>query len=84
MDDIKEDYYPNGKLKSTVPTLNGLYHGLQKLYYETGELMYEGEFQNDKQEGLWRLYYENGDIKERIYSKIIRKYPKKNFIQGII
>ena len=82
MDDIKEEYYPNGKLESTVPTLNGVKHGLQKLYYETGELMYEGEFQNDKQEGLWKLYYENGDIKRENIFENHKKISQKEFYPG--
>ena len=77
-----EQYYPNGKLMSTVPSENGLRHGKMKLYYETGELKYEGEFLNDKQEGLWKLYYENGDLqRENIFKNHI-KISQKEYYSG--
>ncbi len=77
-----EEYYPNGKLMSTVPSENGLRHGKMKLYYETGELKYEGEFLNDKQEGLWNLYYENGDIQRENTFKNHIKISEKEYYKG--
>lgn len=81
MDKI-EVYYPNGKLKSTVPSKDGDRHGHSKTYYETGELMYEGEWKNNKQEGIWKLYYENGDIKRENIFKNHMKISQKEFYQG--
>lgn len=79
MDKI-EEHYPNGKLKSTVSSKDGVLHGHQKMYYETGELMYEGEFINNKQEGIWKLYYENGDIKrENIFKNHIKIFQKEYY-----
>lgn len=63
MDDKIEEHYPNGNLKSTVPSKDGIRHGHMKMYYETGELMYQGEWENGNQEGVWKLYYENGKLK---------------------
>ena len=82
MNDKIEEYYPNGKLKSTVPSKDGVQHGHQKIYYETGELMYEGEWKNNKQEGIWKLYYENGDIKRENIFKNHIKISQKEFYQG--
>ena len=63
MNDKVEEHYPNGNLKSTVPSKDGIKHGHMKMYYESGELMYQGECENGNQEGVWKLYYENGTLK---------------------
>ena len=79
MNDKIDEYYPSGKLKSTVPSKNGVPHGHNKIYFESGELMYEGEFENNNQEGLWKLYYINGVIqRENIFKNHI-KISQKEF-----
>lgn len=82
MEDKIEEYYPNGKLKSTVISRDGVPHGHQKMYYEIGELMYEGEVKNNKQEGVWKLYYENGDIKRENIFKNHIKISQKEYYHG--
>jgi hypothetical protein len=36
--EVREEYYPSGKLKSEVNVINGKEEGLLKNYYEKGEL----------------------------------------------
>lgn len=83
MNDKIEEHYPNGKLKSTVPSKDGVPHGHQKIYYETGELMYEGEWKNNQQEGIWKLYYEDGTLKrENVFKNHEKNSLKEYDIEG--
>ena len=82
MENNIEEHYPSGKLKSTVPSRNGLRDGQMKMYYETGELMYEGVWKNNFQEGLWKLYFENGDIKRENIFKGGNKIHQKEYYLG--
>lgn len=75
-------YYPSGKIETTVPSKNGVRHGLFKNFYETGELMYEGSFENGKQEGVFKLYYKNGDLKRENNFKNDIKIFQKEYYEG--
>lgn len=77
-----EENYPNGKLKSTVPSKNGLRNGHMKIFYETGELWYEGVWKDDFQQGLWKLFFENGDIKRENTFKDGNKIYQKEYYLG--
>ena len=83
MDDEIEEYYPSGKLKSTISFKDGVRHGHQNIYYETGELMYEGEWGNDQQEGVWKLYHETGELKrENIFDNHEKVSLKEYNMEG--
>ena len=82
MENNVQEHYQSGELKFTVPSKNGLYHGLFKQFYETGKLQYEGAFENDKQEGIFKLYYDNGDVQRENTFKNNEKVFQKEYYKG--
>ena len=66
----KNEYYPNGKLKSTVELNHaGENDGLLVEYYESGVVKSKGHWEDGYLEGEVAYYFENGDIKERSFYK---------------
>ena len=51
-EEVKKEYWDNGKLKYETPYKNGKLEGRATRWYETGEKRGEVHFKNGKQEGL--------------------------------
>ena len=47
-EEVKQEYYPNGKLKSEMRYKNGKMEGMTKGYYDNGKLKAEAIFKDDK------------------------------------
>ena len=47
-EEVKQEYYPNGKLKSEMRYKNGKLEGMTKGYYDSGKLKAEAIFKDDK------------------------------------
>ncbi len=62
--DTLKTYFESGKIKSSIPFLNGVREGEAVFYYEDGTIQEERNYINDKVDGLVKLYYPNGSIKE--------------------
>ena len=61
---VKKEYYPNGKLKSEIGFSDSLRDGEAKFYYENGNLKEERNYVNGRVEGIVKLYRENGKLSE--------------------
>ncbi len=63
---VKEESYPNGKLKkrTNYQSVNdgGERHGLSEWYYENGQLWQKRSWKDGKQHGLEEVYHENGQL----------------------
>jgi antitoxin component YwqK of YwqJK toxin-antitoxin module len=72
--EVKTDYYPDGKIKSTGPYKNGQPFGAHRMYdengavikaqvYDSGRVVAEGVLdEGNLQQGNWKEYHENGQI----------------------
>jgi antitoxin component YwqK of YwqJK toxin-antitoxin module len=57
-DNLKEDYYPNGVVKSQIPYKNRKIHGIAKEYYENGELKAKTSYKQGVKDGEEVIYWE--------------------------
>lgn len=68
--DVKEVYYPSGKLHKEFTFKDGLANGPFKVFYESGKIKREGVLKDNKFDGESIWYYENGEIEiKELYSK---------------
>jgi len=82
--DIRKEYYPNGKVQYERSFKNGKRHGLSKQFSEDGILMMDVVYVNGIKQGLWREYYSSGKLKEtRIYENdSVNGIAKRYFENG--
>jgi antitoxin component YwqK of YwqJK toxin-antitoxin module len=59
-EEVKKEYYPNGKLKTEMRYKNGKLDGMTKGYYDSGKLKAEAVFKDDKMVSAV-CYDENGN-----------------------
>jgi len=62
-EEVKQEHYPNGKLKSEMRYKNGKLEGMTKGYYDNGKLKAEAIFKDDKLVSAV-CYDENGNKSE--------------------
>lgn len=74
---FRDDYYPNGKLKSRVWYQNGIADSLGLWYYENGYLEVKSELSEGKEVGDVFFYYPNGRLQSyfffNVYSMAVYK-----------
>jgi len=63
--EIKYTYYDNGKVKTEVPYVDGVIHGLVKFYDNAGHLT-EYPVVNGKRHGTAYIYNEDGQILSKV------------------
>jgi hypothetical protein len=62
-DNISEEYYPDGTIKSEITVKNGVRNGITKNYDEKGRLISTAEYVNDIHEGwLYNYNPDNGKV----------------------
>ncbi len=66
-DDIREEKYPNGKIRSRTPYVENEKEGVETEYYESGNVKRTRTFVRGKEEGDASEYYENGQIKKEMH-----------------
>jgi hypothetical protein len=63
---VKEEFWPNGKLKSRTnyqaKNVGGKKHGIEEMYQENGQLMNKSNYKDGEWHGLVERYYENGQL----------------------
>ena len=65
-DIIKEEFYPNGQLKSRITHKDGIETNVHSEYfYENGQLEIKTIFKDGMKDGTWEFYYENGQLQKR-------------------
>ena len=64
-EEVKKEYWDNGKLKSETHYKNGERDGLQTHWYETGEKHSESHWKN----GVRKEYWDNGKLKNETHYK---------------
>uniref|UniRef100_UPI00404AEF75 hypothetical protein n=1 Tax=Flavobacterium sp. TaxID=239 RepID=UPI00404AEF75 len=65
---VKLFYKNNGLLRSSLDTLNGMYHGKFNLYNDKGIKLIDGNFKNNQKTGKWTFFDHDGiSIVERNY-----------------
>ncbi len=57
----KVEYYPDGKIKSKVPYVDGKKHGLERRWNEKGVIYSKTTWVDGKKHGLLTYRHENGD-----------------------
>lgn len=65
--DTLKTYYPNNNLKSVIPLLDSLRHGLAKLYFDNNKIKEERPYINGRVKGIVKHYYKSGVLKS-LYS----------------
>jgi antitoxin component YwqK of YwqJK toxin-antitoxin module len=74
---VKNQYYPNGKVKLASEMVKNKPHGTTKEYNETGTLLYEYNFENGVLNGITKQYYfDNEDLPNVNYAEIV-------FVNGV-
>lgn len=61
--DIKKEYYPNGKLKVIKNLKNGITDGQAQWFYATGSLEQIVSFRDGKENGNAYYFYQSGALK---------------------
>lgn len=64
-ENIKEEYYPNGKLKLRIQVNNTIANGLYEEYYETGELKAKSTYKNGLLIDTVFTYHKNGKLESK-------------------
>lgn len=59
---VKEEYYPDGILRSRIEYRNGKENGLATFYQPNGMRVSEIEMKDGKKNGSFRTFYSNGNI----------------------
>jgi antitoxin component YwqK of YwqJK toxin-antitoxin module len=75
-ENLKIEYYYNGKVKSIIPLYNGKVHGTIKDYYPNGNIEGELEVRKNKPHGTWRSYSGLGRLtmEMKFYNGWLRKW----------
>ena len=60
--EVKRDYYCNGRLKCEQPVNNGQPDGITKSYYENGILKSEAAFKDGRENGFYKEYNDKGTL----------------------
>jgi antitoxin component YwqK of YwqJK toxin-antitoxin module len=60
-EEVKKEYWENGKLRKEVHYKNGKKDGLETWWYESGKKKREIHYKNGKEEGLETLWWESGE-----------------------
>jgi antitoxin component YwqK of YwqJK toxin-antitoxin module len=66
---VKKTYYPDGHIKETIETKDGVLNGEYCWYNDNGNMQKHGYFKLGKATGYWINYYENGKIRNDGYYK---------------
>lgn len=62
---IKKEYYTNGKLKSEIEYKGSLKHGKVKIYYDNGSLEKEYSYDKDTLNGPFKSYEVDGKLQSK-------------------
>jgi hypothetical protein len=65
----KEEYYPNGSLKSSFGQKNNVLHGEYISYFPDGTVASKMNYENGILEGEKKIYHKNGKLEEVTYWK---------------
>lgn len=85
--DKYEDFYTNGKLKTSYAIKDGVKDGKYISYYKNGQIESESYYINDEQNGEVKGYYKNGTLKSIYFvvgnnaDGIMEKYNQNGKIQ---
>jgi antitoxin component YwqK of YwqJK toxin-antitoxin module len=76
----KIEKYPNGAIKSEIPTKNNQRNGIAKFYFENGKLESKVEFKDDTVVGIVRKYFEDGNLQFEINTETLdgKIYSEEN------
>jgi hypothetical protein len=64
-----EETWPNGKKKSSIPSVGGKYEGIAKYYREDGTLEKEVGYKNNQLHGVSRHYDQQGNLEQAFIFK---------------
>lgn len=59
-DKVEESRWPNGKLRSQMPIVKGMKHGISKYWHESGELQGEIPWVRGERHGIFTLFWPDG------------------------
>lgn len=62
--DTRHEFHPNGHLKSSIETKNGVRHGLSRSYYQDGNIEEETSWTSGRKDGESKYYDRTGQLKE--------------------
>jgi len=63
--EVKIEYWDNGKVLSQVHYIDGERDGSCRYYFKNGIMMAEGFYVKGKMSGYWHTFYENGQLKQK-------------------
>jgi antitoxin component YwqK of YwqJK toxin-antitoxin module len=61
-EEVKKEYWGNGKLKSEIHYKNGKQEGPRKEWYESGRKKLLKNYKNGKENGIWKEWGEDGKL----------------------
>jgi antitoxin component YwqK of YwqJK toxin-antitoxin module len=68
-EEIRREYWSNGKLWRETLYLNRKEHGLAKGWYENGQIYYETLYKNGNRHGYAKSWHENGKVWHEVLFK---------------
>jgi hypothetical protein len=65
-DDVRIEYWPNGRLKSREPLVDGRIEGIAEYRFENGALYGRIPYRNGRKHGAFILYHEDGAVDQEL------------------
>ena len=88
-DDIREEKYPNGKVRSRVQYVENAKQGVETEFYENGKVKRTRNFEKGKEQGESKEYYESGKLKAELsytngaVNGTVKRYYENGNVQSI-
>ncbi|MBP7252706.1 MAG: hypothetical protein KBA75_04390 [Alphaproteobacteria bacterium] len=67
--DFHRDYWPNGKLRSEEPLVNGAIHGVGHYWFDDGRPYANIPYRQGKKHGTFTLYRQDGTVEQQLSYK---------------
>jgi hypothetical protein len=65
-DDYRRDYWPNGKIRSEEPLVNGVPHGVAHYWFDDGRPYANIPYREGKKHGVFTLYRLDGTVEQQL------------------
>ncbi|MEM9594707.1 MAG: toxin-antitoxin system YwqK family antitoxin [Acidobacteriota bacterium] len=79
---VSVEHYPGGEIRSELPYVDGLQHGLAQDWYPSGQLAGASQYRNNQLHGSTHEWYENGQLKSELSYEFGILVSKREWSEG--